>query len=213
MPVTESHPVPKGNTIIRDSKVQRNRARSWCFTLNNYKEEDVVTLSHPKWNNMRTKRICFQEEMGEEEKTPHLQGVVQFEESVSFTTLKSFHDKIHWEKCRNLAASIKYCSKNDTKYGKLYTHGVSEKQLWRGKSKAKLMDTREVYEDMCDQMKKTMALNRPYVRDQDEYFVYKKPEWLVAFEEDLSDSTPSPSPGEKVASLQPPAKAEGALGC
>ncbi len=132
MPVTESHPVPKGNTNIRDSKVSRNRARSWCFTLNNYLEEDIVTLSHPKWNNMRAKKICFQEEIGEESKIPHLQGVVQFEESVSFTTLKSFHPKIHWEKCKSLPASIKYCSKVNTRNGKLYTHGVPEKFLWKG---------------------------------------------------------------------------------
>ena len=131
MPVTASQPVPKGNTIKRDSKVNRNRARSWCFTLNNYIEEDIVTLSHPKWNNMRAKKICFQEEIGEDSKIPHLQGVVQFEESVSFTTLKIFHPKIHWEKCKSLPASIKYCSKEPTRYGKIYTHGVPDKSLWK----------------------------------------------------------------------------------
>ncbi len=210
--VALSHPVPKGNTNKRDRKVPRNRARSWCFTLNNYKEEDVVTLSHPNWSNMKCKKICFQEEIGEESKIPHLQGVVQFEESTSFSTLKSFHDKIHWEKCKSLPASIKYCSKVATRNGKLYTHGVSEKSLWKERIKNKGLKNfgeKEMYEDMCRQMQDTVKLWKPTLRWQ-----WDKPKWLVAFEENLSDSTPQPPlQGAEVASLQPPAKAEGALGC
>ncbi len=154
--VTLSQPVPKCNTNIRDNKQVRNRARSWCFTLNNYKAEDIVTLSHPKWENMKCKRICFQEEMGEESKIPHLQGVVQFEESTSFSTLKSFHDKIHWEKCKSLPASIKYCSKEETRIGKLYTYGVKDRSLWKGgERRPKRLDGfehKEMLESMWGQM-------------------------------------------------------------
>ncbi len=190
--VTESQGVPKCNTTIRDTKVKRNRARSWCFTLNNYIEEDIVTLTHPKWNNMRCKKICFQEELGEESKVPHLQGVVQFVESVSFTTLKSFHDKIHWEKCKSLPASIKYCSKVNTRNGKLYTHGVPDKYLWKGGEKIRRgidnFGAREMYADMRIQMQDDLDLNKAY-----RIWQYRR---LMGFEEDLSDSTPNPSPGE-----------------
>ncbi len=153
--VTLSQSVPKGNTNKRDSKNVRNRARSWCFTLNNYKEEDVVTLSHNKWENLRIKKFCFQEEIGEKNKIPHLQGVVQFEESVSFTTLKAFHDKIHWEKCRDLKGSIKYCSKENTRSGKLYHHGVLQKNLWKGKVVREGIfewDIKYIYDDMRRQL-------------------------------------------------------------
>ena len=44
---------------------------------------------------MKYKKICFQEETGEKNNIPHLQGVVQFDELVSFSTLKKFHNKIH----------------------------------------------------------------------------------------------------------------------
>ncbi len=215
--VTESHTVPKSNTNNRDSKVSRNRARSWCFTLNNYKEEDIVTLAHPKWENMRIKRICFQEEIGEDSKIPHLQGVVQFEESTSFSTLKDFHDKIHWEKCKSLPASIKYCSKVATRNGKLYTHNIADKSLWKeGVRRPKGLDRfghREMLISMCEQMKATV--DRKW-RQPWETWTYVKPEWLVEFEGDLSQSTPPEPPlpgGEEVAPLQPPVETEGALGC
>ncbi len=213
--VTQSHPVPKGNTNIRDSKVVRNRARSWCFTLNNYKEEDLVTLSHPKWENLRCKRFCFQEEMGSESKIPHLQGVVQFEESTSFSTLKSFHDKIHWEKCKSLPASIKYCSKVATRNGKLYTHGISKKSLWKEREVNKGLvgfGYEEMLKHMCDQMKATVErkMSTPW-----EPFVYKKPDWLVSFEGDLlSVITPNPSSPEGRGRFAPtPIEDGGVLGC
>ncbi len=197
--VTGSQTVTKGNTTYSDSKRVRNRARSWCFTLNNYIEEDVVTLSHPKWENMGAKKIVFQEEIGEDSKIPHLQGVVQFNESVSFSSLKAFHDKIHWEKCRDLKASIKYCSKENTRNGKLYTYGVNEKQLWKGKKPKGGLDLfgpREMYASMREQMQDELELNKAYKVWQHQR--------LISFEEDLSDSTPSPSPGEGEASPPTP---------
>ncbi len=138
------------NTILRDTKVARNRARSWCFTLNNYTKECIVSLSHNKWNNMEINKYVFQEEIGEK-KTPHLQGVVQFKNQVSFTSLKEFHNKIRWSKCRNLQASMKYCSKEDTRNGEIYTYGDVEKWLWRDKPKCNLT-SKDVYDDMCYQM-------------------------------------------------------------
>ena len=69
--------VSNGNTMESRHSSSRNRARTWCFTLNNYTEEDSVSLSHNKWNDMEITKLVFQEEIGEKG-TPHLQGVVQF---------------------------------------------------------------------------------------------------------------------------------------
>lgn len=141
--------VSNGNTTFRDTRVSRNRARSWCFTLNNYTTECIVSLSHNKWNNMEITKYVFQEEIGEMG-TPHLQGVVQFINQISFTSLKEFHNKVRWSKCKNLKASIKYCSKEETRNGEIYTYGDVEKYLWKDKPKC-TMTTKEIYIDMYNQ--------------------------------------------------------------
>ncbi len=144
--------VSNGNTRESRHCSSRNRARTWCFTLNNYTDECIVSLSHNKWSDMEITKCVFQEEIGEKG-TPHLQGVVQFKNQVSFTTLKEFHNKIRWSKCKNLQASIKYCSKQDTRNGELYQHGNVEKWLWKDKGKEKeLMSITDMYKDMERQM-------------------------------------------------------------
>ncbi len=145
--------VSNGNTKESRHSSSRNRARTWCFTLNNYTDEDRVSLSHNKWDDLEISKLVFQEEIGGEKNTKHLQGVVQFKNQVSFTTLKEFHNKIRWSKCKNLQASIKYCSKQDTRNGEIYTHGNVEKWLWKDKSKKKeLMSLQALYNDMKLQM-------------------------------------------------------------
>ncbi len=141
--------VSNGNTSFRDTKIQRNRARSWCFTLNNYTTNDVVSLSHNKWDDMEITKYVFQEEIGENG-TKHLQGIIQFKNQISFTSLKEFHNKIRWSKCKNLKASIKYCSKEDTRNGKIYTYGDIAKWLWKDKPKCNLT-TADVYNNMYKQ--------------------------------------------------------------
>lgn len=145
--------VSNGNTMEPRHSSSRNRARTWCFTLNNYTDEDTVSLSHNKWSDMEITKLVFQEEIGEEKMTKHLQGVVQFKNQISFTTLKEFHNKIRWSKCKNLQASIKYCSKQDTRNGELYTHGNVEKWLWKDKEKEKeCISITDMYKDMKRQM-------------------------------------------------------------
>ncbi len=132
--VSMSQRVSSGNTNNRDTKLGRNRCRRWCFTLNNYTKENIVSMSHDKWDNMKIKKYVFQEEIGKN-KTAHLQGVVEFENQVDFSRLKKFNDKAHWSKCRDIKASIKYCSKEETRIDveKIYKYGDVEKWLWKDK--------------------------------------------------------------------------------
>lgn len=54
----------------------------------------------------------FGEEVGKAGITPHLQGVIQFEQRLTLVTLKKkFPKEIHWELCRDLTDAINYCSK------------------------------------------------------------------------------------------------------
>jgi hypothetical protein len=105
-----------GNTKHPPFKKQISPSKHWCFTLNNYNKEDIIEIS----SNSSIKRYVFQEETGENG-TPHLQGYIEFIKKVRPISVIKY-TTIHWEKCRNIKASIAYCSKEDTRTGKIYTN-------------------------------------------------------------------------------------------
>lgn len=94
----------------------RVRSRTWCFTLNNYMEAEILNLQSDSYE------YCFQKEIGSETGTPHLQGVIKFKNAVRFSTVKKLNGRAHWEVCKNWNASLKYCSKKETNDGELYTN-------------------------------------------------------------------------------------------
>lgn len=102
--------VGQGNT---KNNACPGKCRNWCFTLNNYSEEDIKTI---------TSNGCeyvFQEETGKSG-TKHLQGVLIFKNAVSFKSVKSILPTAHLEKCKNIRHSVLYCSKEDTRTGEVY---------------------------------------------------------------------------------------------
>ncbi len=96
------------------------RQRHWCFTLNNWTENDVA-----QWHNqimeLKMKKFYFQAEIGKENKTPHLQGVVSFINPQRLYTLNRLLPRAHWSVCRNIKASYKYCMKEDTATGEAWS--------------------------------------------------------------------------------------------
>ncbi len=62
------------------------------------------------------------------------------------------NNKIHWEQCRNLKASIKYCSKEDTRKinGQHWSYGIEDRELWY--KQKPLMEHKELLANMRDQM-------------------------------------------------------------
>ncbi len=120
-----------GNTKVCVVKVPRQRGRSWCFTWNNYTAENIAQLTLT-FCILGNNKYVFQEEVGKNN-TKHLQGVVTFKNAISFRSLKKISEKIHWEKCNNLKASIRYCSKEETRAGKIYQHGIKQSELWHKK--------------------------------------------------------------------------------
>lgn len=91
----------------------RNRFRNWCFTLNNYDQDDIKNLIEE----FGTSSYIFQEEKGE---TEHLQGAVFMKNAIEFSSVKKICERAHWEKCNNKRAAIRYCQKEDTRNGKIY---------------------------------------------------------------------------------------------
>lgn len=112
--------VPREET----KKEKRSRSRAWCFTLNNYTQEDIDFFT----DTLDTEKYVFQEEIGEETGTPHLQGVVYFANARDFTSIRQLHLKCHWERCRDISKAVAYCQKQETRYGKVYAKGFKIKK-------------------------------------------------------------------------------------
>ncbi len=124
------------------------RHRSYCFTWNNYTVENIDTLTQ-SFIEIGAKKYIFQEEIGEENNVPHLQGVVCFRNPIWFNTLKRIDSRVHWEACRDLKGSIKYCSKTKTRKNGTnpYRYNVSDRETCSSKMKRKISEAAAM-EDM-----------------------------------------------------------------
>ncbi len=129
------------------------RHRSYCFTWNNYTVGNIDTLAQ-SFLNIGAKKYIYQEKIGEENNTPHLQGVVCFKNPVWFGTMKRIDSRIHWEACKDLKASIKYCSKPETrKKGTYpYKYNVAVAETWSSLLKTKIKTASESMAAMRDMM-------------------------------------------------------------
>lgn len=83
------------------------RAKSWCFTLNNYTPEDVDRLSA---SIPSVDYLIFGREVGENG-TPHLQGLVVFKRRLRLTQVIAAIGQAHCTITRQLENAIEYCKK------------------------------------------------------------------------------------------------------
>lgn len=120
----------KKNRANRDSEIgntkQISQAINWVFTWNNYSKDDIKSIINiPE---TIAPIIVFQEEVGELNGTPHLQGYLKFKKKNRPTALK-LSKKIHWEICRSPAHSLEYSRKKETRVenGLVYVRGVKKK--------------------------------------------------------------------------------------
>lgn len=89
------------------------RSRTWCFTLNNYTEEEEDIINSYETND-QVRYLIYGREKGEEG-TPHLQGYIMFYNPKNFKQVKKFlGDRCHIEKSKGtIQQNIAYCSKDD----------------------------------------------------------------------------------------------------
>lgn len=97
---------------------QISPAKKWCFTFNHYSEEHIPFLQE----RLKDHKYIFKPEIGEENKTPHLQGYVCFK-----TKKRPLSEipcsKIHWIKCNGSEQdNIDYICKEETSAGPIYTN-------------------------------------------------------------------------------------------
>lgn len=92
---------------------KRLQSWSWCFTLNNYTDEEEFFLM---FDLMPIKYICFGHEIGSEG-TPHLQGYCEISYRVDLNVIKRWRgfERMHLEPRRGTQAeAIAYTKKSDT---------------------------------------------------------------------------------------------------
>lgn len=103
-------------------------AKNWCFTLNNYTENDE-NLLELLFQNGHVNYIVFGREIGEEG-TPHLQGFVQFKKKLRLRQAKSFiSPRCHLEPMAGTATQASmYCKKDGDfqEFGNMVTVGMRD---------------------------------------------------------------------------------------
>jgi len=87
-----------------------SRSRNWCFTLNNYTEDDFSGLREPLAG---VSYLVVGKEVGDSG-TQHLQGFISFRNArrLSGVTQAFFASRAHWEIARSPASAAKYCKKD-----------------------------------------------------------------------------------------------------
>lgn len=110
-----------GNTEPPHCNKQSNQYTYWCFTLNNYTAECIEQIEQVFKHECRW--YIFQEETGESG-TPHLQGNICLKIKQRLTQLRIIDPRIHWESTKSVKKSILYCSKYESRTGKIYAHGI-----------------------------------------------------------------------------------------
>lgn len=88
------------------------RARRWCMTLNNYSDNEYNLIINEL--KQKSQYLVIGKEIGEDKKTPHLQGYVEFKNQKKLNELKNINKRIHWEKAKgNRKQNFEYCSKDN----------------------------------------------------------------------------------------------------
>lgn len=118
-----------GNTITPSKNDKEHRR--YVFTWNNYEKGDMGRMVYYFTEERSGIEYIFQEEVGECG-TPHLQGCFKSKNSIPFKTLKNRFPKVHWEVCKDWAASVKYCSKDRSRVGAMFTNIMLPEALESG---------------------------------------------------------------------------------
>jgi len=107
-------------------------SRAWCYTLNNYTEEERDAL-----RSLKSTYHVFGYERGVEG-TPHLQGYVQFQNAKTLSAVKKLIPRAHLEARKGtINQAVDYCKKDGnyeefgTKPKSAKEKGEGEKKRWR----------------------------------------------------------------------------------
>lgn len=120
------------------------RSRTWCYTLNNWTEEELTPLREKGRYNIVGKEVG-------ENGTPHLQGYIYFSTDTSLKQLKKISPRAHWERAIGTPADNKtYCSKGGdfTEWGAIPQQGKRTDLEWT----RELLNEPEPMKAVCNMM-------------------------------------------------------------
>lgn len=140
------------------------RSRSWCFTINNYSNDDYAAVQRLATDDEGVTYLVVGKEKGEQG-TPHLQGYVHFSNPRRRSTLRAaVGNKGHWEKAKGTAKQNRtYC----TKEGEFWEHGVLPSQ-------GKRSDINVLVERLCNAPRSTSVKRLVERREFDALSTYAK---------------------------------------
>lgn len=112
------------------SSISGVSTRKWCFTVNNYTDEDLDFI---ETFSPRCSYLAYSKEVGES-KTPHLQGFFVCKSACTMTALKKSLPRAHLEVMKgSVDDSVAYCSKENPleEFGtRPKGAGQAEKKRW-----------------------------------------------------------------------------------
>jgi len=95
---------------MKKRKVMKMQSRKVCITLNNYSEVEYAALLKHCADNAA--KWIIGKEVGEDKKTPHLQGYIHYKTPRNWDTLLKVVPRAHLEKAKGSDdQNYKYCSK------------------------------------------------------------------------------------------------------
>lgn len=144
-----------------------SKSRGWCLTINNFTEDDIEKIKLLKCE------YCFQEETGENG-TPHLQGMLYFKNARDFKQIKKIFETAHIEKMKNKLASMKYCTKEETRTGKIYTNIKMDNIDTVDTHNTVKKDRKNFEELLIEEKKLTDMLMNIYIKDKEKFEKLKK---------------------------------------
>lgn len=145
-------------------------SKNWCFTLNNYTEDDVERLNALVDNDNDCKYIIFGKEVGESG-TPHLQGFLQVTKKSRMQRVKDMiGSNPHLEQARNVVASREYCKKDEDwvefgTFGKGGSGKRSDLDEFKEAVKAGMLCLKTIRETHSDVYARCPRFVMEYVRD------------------------------------------------
>lgn len=114
---------------------QISPAKKWCFTFNNYTEENYNFIVDKLKSS--SNKFIIGREIGNQTHTKHLQGFVEFKIKVRPKSILSPLDSIHWEKAKGtIEQNFEYCSKE----GNYIINGD-----WNIKKPVKILETNKLF--------------------------------------------------------------------
>lgn len=119
---------------LGNTKTKPLRARGWCFTLNNYTDEEFKILE--SYGHTHTLRFIIGKEEAPTTGTKHLQGYYYHKNARTIKQMKEINNRMHLEKSRGSPEdNFTYCSKG----GEFIQKGFEKKECFKDAMKQKLL--------------------------------------------------------------------------